>query len=651
MNALLSRWWDSHRSAESRLARRVTTAATLLFLLIVCAWKPWELFARGGFSADFYDAQAHAFLQGRLDVDASVAGPEGFLINGRTYLYYGPLLAILRMPFALFGHWADGRLSRASMTLGFFSACTLSRYVVAATAATFRSHAGSRRQALLTVAVAVSPALSLAGWNTVYHETEMWALAFFMATIVALLRLWSSPSRRTFASAAIASICVVLTRSSVGFGALAATGLVGALLWRRHRRVSVASVVTMGLGVALSVVLNVAKFATPFDLPAGRQLLSLQNPQRAAWFAGNDGSFFGLRFLPTTLAQYFRPDTVQFERLLPFIRFGPLAPNYGSYPLETVTPSSSLPTAATLLCLLAIVGVGIIVRRRPPVMIALLVGAVVAAVPSFLIGFVAHRYLVDMLPSLIVPAAVATAVVPLPRWLSVRRAVALLAVVASWGLAVNVALGTWIQNLKEPGFTELRYAIDDVFFDGPAPSVIRLPTTGNLPRDGVVAVDGACNGLYIAEQSRWVALELADGRRKVEGHVDPTDPTLRVTTPQGVLVVSISEQGVTTAFQQLDGELVGGEPTVGVTGSGSATDRIAVESDPVTGRFVVTVGGELAFFMFGAPDLSQASFSESWTADVLDDGGTPICNRLVARTPALSVAHGNDHSGLEMAVS
>ncbi|MEQ1699678.1 MAG: hypothetical protein ABMA25_06190, partial [Ilumatobacteraceae bacterium] len=356
MKALFARWWAAHRTADSLLARRITLAATLLFLLVVCAWRPWELFARGEFSTDFYDAQAHAFLHGRLDVAASVAGPEGFLIDGTTYLYYGPLLALVRMPFALFGHWADGRLSRASITLGFFTACTLARHLAVAIGALLGRSVSARRQALLVAAIAASPALSLAGWNSVYHETEMWAFALFLATAVALLRMWATPTRRTVAVAGALAVCTVLTRSSVGFGALGAVGLVGLLLWHRHRRAAYAGLGAMVGGVAISVAINLAKFGTLFDLPADRQLLSLQDPDRAAWFAGNNGSFFSLRFLPTTVAQYLRPDTVRFERLAPFVRFGPIAPEYGSYPLEGNTPASSLPAAATALTLLALVG-------------------------------------------------------------------------------------------------------------------------------------------------------------------------------------------------------------------------------------------------------------------------------------------------------
>ena len=112
------------RERSARWSRRATLAATALFVLVVTRWRPWLLFARGGYTTDFYEAQARSMWHLRLDVPASVAGIEGFLIDGRTYLYFGPFLAVARMPFTLIGHAFDGRLTRLSMVLGFVVACS-----------------------------------------------------------------------------------------------------------------------------------------------------------------------------------------------------------------------------------------------------------------------------------------------------------------------------------------------------------------------------------------------------------------------------------------------------------------------------------------------------------------------------------------------
>lgn len=616
--------WRAHRSPESQLARRVGLGATLLFLLLVTRGRPWDLFDRGGFSTDFYDGQARAFLHLRLDVPAALAGPEGFLIDGRTYLYYGPFLAVLRMPFVATGHWIDGRLSAPSLVLAFFLACTLTRHV-AERAARVLGGGSPRRTAALVAAVACSPALSLAGWNSVYDETELWAFALFLGTTVALLALWERPTARGVVAAVLLGTATILTRSSVGIGALMAVGLVGLLLWRRDRRLSMYAAGGAVLGLCTNVLMNLAKFGTLLDLPADRQVLTLQNAERAAWFAGNDGSFFSPRFLPTTVVQYLRPDAIRFERLVPFARFGPLAHEYGSYPLEDNTPASSLPTSATLLCVLAVIGVWVVARRRSWPFAAIWVGAVVAAVPSFLIGFVANRYLTDMLPMLVVPAAAALAVTVLPAGRVGTWTKAGVVVLVVWGTWVNTSFALWTQNLKAPGFTEFRYDLDDLVFGGAPPSVVTLDLDSAVPRDGVVAVDGTCDGLYIAEQGRWVALELADGVRRIDGtHLAGSDAVV-ITTADAEIRIDRHDGTLFASYQPDDGEPITGSPIEVPEG----TLTVRVTSDPVTGHLVVLVDHQLALFAFAAPDLTDADISDS--LDRMTGPGTPVCDSLEAR--------------------
>ncbi|CAN0497099.1 unnamed protein product, partial [Phaeothamnion confervicola] len=189
-------------------------------------------------------------------------------------------------------------------------------------------------------------------------------------------------------------------------------------------------------------------------------------------------------------------------------RFGPAARELGSYRLESNTPASSLTASATLLFILGVVGLVVLVRRRQWAWVAVLAGATIAAVPSFLIGFIANRYLVDMLPMLMVPAAIAAFAVPVPSRQRTRRVVvAGVGALVAWGTLTNVALATWNQNLKDPGFTAWRYQVDDALFGNPAPSLITLQRGAPVPRDGIVALDdaddGTCAGVYIAEQRGW----------------------------------------------------------------------------------------------------------------------------------------------------
>jgi hypothetical protein len=621
------RAWHWHRTSVALSARRATLVASAVFWLLVTAGRPWLLFARGGFSTDFYDAQARAFLHLHLDVPSKIAGMEGFLMGGRTYLYYGPFLAVLRMPIALFGTATAGRLSAASMLLGFFVACTATWHV-AEGVRRLVGGGSDRRSTVLVAAVASSPLLGLAGWNSVYDETELWACALALVALAAAVEYIRRPSIRSGVLAAGAASCAFLTRSSVGLGALVGVGLVALLAWR-ERRAALATLGTAIVGVALGVVLNLAKFSTAFGLPADRQLLTLQDPGRAAWFAGNHGSFFGLRFIPTTLLQYLRPDAVRVERLLPLVRFGPLARNLGSYPLLGNTPAGSLPDAAALLLLAAAVGVVLVAVRRRLALLPLWLGTVIATVPTFAIGFIAYRYLVDLLPMLVLPAAVALALLRRPTWCTPRAGVAAIGLAVVAGLWVNVSLGLWIQNLKRPGFTEVRYAVDDAIFGGTAPSALRIRPGAPVPRDGVVGVDGDCDGLYIAEQGAWVPLQLSDGTRVLRGTVDLASLPASIRTATGNIVVAPVDDGVVVRWEAADGSTIVGDRVL----TRSVTVSVDATSDPILGHVEIDIDGQRSLFAFTSPPFAGASVDQTIRLfEPRDSSG--ICEPILRRLPS-----------------
>lgn len=655
-----------HADANDRAARRaaqiVTIAATALFVLLVCNWRPWDLFATGGYSTNFYDEQARSFLRGRLRVRPEAVGLEGFLIGTDTYLYFGPFLAVVRMPFTLFGDVFTSRLTRISMIMGFVVYCTGAFHLLEAARRWVHERwklpiaavASPWRAGAFIAAAACSPALFLTGWVSVYHETELWAAAFAVWAAVGVVRLANSPSRRTAVITAACIVAAILTRASVGLGAAVGAGLVALVLWRRDRRsLGVNATVIAGCitGFVVHAGLNWTKFGSLTALPADRQVLTLQDPQRAAWFAGNNDSFFGLRFLPTTLLQYLRPDTVRLERLLPFVRFGPLATDHGSYPVESVTPSSSLTATATLLCITAVVGLILVVRRSDVVWLALIVGAAVAAVPTFTIGYIANRYLVDMMPLLLIPSAIAMAAIALPDTASlrVRRWLRMLAVAAIvWAVWSNAALATWTANLKQPGFTELRYRLDDVFFDDHPPALVDVETGAAVPRDGVVgvAVDrsidpAVCQAVYIAEQGVWVNLERLDGLRQMTGTMQLT-PDSTVSIGGGDTWQLSFRSDATTSRVVLDdnGVLTEGDPFALPT----ASLMVRVVNDDIVGHLAVDIGDpgvrepaqfddaadhRTVFFRFG--DLPGPMLPSGDLATVDFASTETLCRRLEPR--------------------
>ncbi len=514
------------RPSTATVVNLITVAAVVLFWLVSTSWQPWNLFARAGFSADFYDEQARVFLRGRLAVDPAVPGPEGFLIDGRTYLYYGPFLSVVRMPFQLFGDLFTSRLVRFSMLIAVVVMCRWAARLARAAGRVVRCDSTGQDRwpvGMFTAAVACSPALFAAGWISVYNETELWAfaLALVAGTLIVEWAADGFTNDRAVIGASAAALAATLTRAPIGLGVAFVIGVCGLVLaWRSRSdgmRAGWLPLVGGLVPLAAHAAVNWAKFGTLFSVPGGQQVLSLQDPWRAEWFAGNNDSFFSPRFLSTTVAQYLRPDAIRFERLIPGVRFGPVAENRASYPLLGNTPSSSLTLTATLLLILALIGGVWLVRHRAKTWLLLVAGTTAAALPTFAIGFLANRYLIDMLPPLAVAGAVGVWVLADQRSASTgwRRGLGIGAVVlVVWGTWVNVSLATWTLEQKSAGFTDLRYRVDGWVFPDPAPGLVPVDPTAPVPRDGSVGLEfddeGRCIGVYSAEQGVWVTIDGAD---------------------------------------------------------------------------------------------------------------------------------------------
>ncbi len=638
-------WLRTGRSeadrAAARVARIVTITAAVIFLLVVTRWRPWDLFDRAGYSSNFYDEQARSFLRGRLSVRPEVATIEGFLIDGKTYLYYGPFLALVRLPFALFGDLFVGRLVRISLLAAFVTLCTATFHVGVLALRWWTTQRPARdstrdhlRVGTLVAAVAVSPALFLTGWVSVYHETELWAATLAVWAMVGALRFAEEPTRRNAVLTGGMVVAAVLTRATVGIGI--AVGVIIVVLSVRRRAPATSTGVLAACigGMGVHMALNVARFGTVLSLPATDQVLTLQNPTRAAWFAGNNGSFFGLRFLPTTLVQYLRPDTIRFERLLPFIRFGPPAADLSSYPVESNTPASSLTATATLLVIAAAIGLVVLIRGRAWHWLALVGGGALASAPSFAIGFIANRYLVDMLPLLIVAAAPGIAAVALPAARGARRLLAVgVGALVLFGLWSNVALATWTQNIKEPGFVALRYDVDDLLFGDPAPGLMEVEAGDPVPRDGVIGLDPDCAGVYVAEQGRWVALE-RDGTRELtgtlqlDGVIDGEETV--VAEGPGWRVVAALAEGTSAVEYRLeeDGATTLESEAVALD---DRTPTVTIVADPVIPEFSLVSDGQPALFTFDVPS-GPIDASEAFHANPDDSSGDEsLCVQLEAR--------------------
>ena len=139
----------------------------------------------------FFDAQGHALLDGNLAVPPGRSGIEGIVTDGATYEYYGPVLALLRLPVLALTHGLDRRLTQLSMLLAIVVLLIATPPCTGACAGgcgPVRRSTGARSwlAALLQLALGGGIVLYLAAWPSVYHETELWGAALAVASLWAI---------------------------------------------------------------------------------------------------------------------------------------------------------------------------------------------------------------------------------------------------------------------------------------------------------------------------------------------------------------------------------------------------------------------------------------------------------------------------------
>jgi hypothetical protein len=629
--------------------------------------------------SNFYDVQARSWLRGTWSMPANVLSIEGIRTGSRTDMYYGPVPSLLRLPVLVFTHRFDGRLTEPSMLIAFVLALIFAsllswriRGLVRGPAAVSRLEAGLT--AALVVMIGLGSALFFLGATAmVYEETEMWGAALALGAFYALVGFLERPAAGRLLGVGVMTTLALLTRVSVGAGPLVAIGLatvvylLAALASRAPRwqpragqlarafgvrlaehpgSFSVALLATMGIPLALYVAINEIKFNTLFSVPLNHQLYSFENTHRQAVLAANGGSLFSLKYLPTSLLQFARPDALSITRVFPWVFFPGKAVVLGHVLYDTRDWTSSVPASMPLLFLLAVVGVVVVfgparlrdaastmapgTERVAPVepltapgIAALrlpLVGAAAGTVGILTIAFIAQRYLADVMPLLLL-AGLAGWHFGLGRRFRSNRiartmAVTVLALLALFELWTTFSLSLFYQRELGPvvtiaqraGMVTFQQRVDRALFGGPVSGVrfvSRLPASAPALS---VAVVGECDSVYQFDGNNWQPVELgaAGGGRQLEVTFPRTSrgrrQPLLVTggsTPQDEVAV-VWEGGDRYAFSYRFAQPLFGQPAQGwYTGPAFAVapepHRVQVDLDTRIHQVFITMDGVQVF--------------------------------------------------------
>ncbi len=611
----------------------------------------WNLL-QSGFLSDFYDAQARALFHGHWNVPPSVVQIEGFVVKGRTYEYYGPLPALIRMPVLLVTSRLDGRLTELSILLAMLVTLICTSRLAWKIRNLVSSASVSVREAVLVafsviVVATGSVFVFLANTAIVYHEAEAWGAALALAAFDALVGFLQHPSRRGVVVTGVLATLDLLTRGSVGLGPVAALGFLAVLhgavsfkhrgrfargahgrarlpataegeaprRWAwigipdatapRTRAPALLCATAAALGVYLLV--NYMKFGTLYSIPWRAQVALKSYPQVRAALAANGGSLLGLKFVPTALLQYLRPDAIRGTGLFPFIGFPPAATVLGHVVYEYRNPASSVTSTMPAFLVAGAVGVWSAFRRprrgqsgrRTPGGVALLrvplLGALVGTFGSLEIAYIAERYLADWMPLLVLAALVGVAVLvergPRMRPWARRTILAAGCLLAVFGVVVNLTLSIVYQRELNPfhpptsvraQFVNLQLRIDRDLSGNPGDGVTEARRLPAIAPAGDLVILGNCAALYQSTGTDWEPVEQSQAGGAFE---------LRVT------------------FDPIPGRSSVYQPLV-VTGSPGAGDFVAVRAvGPDRVRFA---------YLYGRPIRQRLSraWSEGQAVDV-----------------------------------
>lgn len=352
------------------------TGAWIVFAGLVTHWSG-DL-GRRSFTSNFYDLQAIAFLHGHVQLPRDVLSVEAFTVHGRSSMYYGPFLAIVRMPLMVVAPSLAGRTTEVSMLLAVIALSFVALSLLRRAMAEFGAPAGTlARVAPGSFAVAVvagSTVLYLAGFPSVYAETELWGVVLCLATFRLAIAVLDRPTVGSALLLGASAGATYSTRAALGLGAIAVAIAVAGISLRSSRRASSGSTVarwsiptaTVGLttvGVAVSAAVNAARFGTLFSVPVRAQAIATDGLSAMEMrFVAHHSSFTDPLVLPSTLVRYLRPDGVDLSSLVPFVNFpssiGVLQPSR----FEGLNPASTVPASMPFLLLAAFLGLAALLQ-------------------------------------------------------------------------------------------------------------------------------------------------------------------------------------------------------------------------------------------------------------------------------------------------
>ncbi len=586
------------------------------------------------YASNFFDIQATAFLDGRVDVPTGSLGIEGFVIDDKTYMYFPPFPALLRIPIQLVTHEFDGRLSLLSMAVAWCVFALFAQKLLWLLRTLLRDETPlSRFEWLAAVAV-----LGLATGGTtltfdaalpwVYHEVYVWSTALLVGCCYWMLRVALAPTRPSVLWLAGFVVAAALTRTPGGWAMAGTTMALGATIAIRRARLPGLGVIVAGAGpLAVAVIYNAAKFGHPYLFPLQSQVWTQVNAHRREALQINGGTITGPQFFETSAVNYLHPDGIRFVDYFPFITL-PAEPAraYGGAFLDQTYRTGSVTAFMPGLVLLTLIAVvALLVPKSLPGVAAVrwpMFAAVGATGGVMGYGYMANRYTSDFVPALVLGSFVGlwtlVGLVPPSRVLrgvvvAVLGLFCAFSIVAQMATGSSVAAQTWGGD-RLATYLSLQQRLSIGHRSASSPLVTRsdgVPTSG---RTDQLHVTGQCAALYQNtgdQYEPWTLVEQRDMAVTIQpvfADYDPgTIPIFRQTGLEDRLVgVEFDSQlpQARLVIEDSDGNLY--SPWFEVQRGRPFT--VTAHSAPETGQTRIRVDGVPAYDLY----LATSEWNQDW---------------------------------------
>lgn len=637
--------------------------AAIPFLWSLTAGRPTLLrTARpDGLFSNFFDLQAEALLDGRFQLPLGALGIESFIVDGRTYTYFPPFPALLRMPILAVWKSAAGHLTALSMLtawclmlVGAVALLWEARRLAGLTKSI--SSLGCALTALFVISLGGgSVVVFLASTPWVFHEVYFWSIALSILASWAAVRLVQQPTWRRGVDLTVLISACILTRTTAGFGCVAIALACAVLLRRRTddrgARAWPIAVTAAAVPLALACTVTWIKFGSPFNfLPLDAQVWTQVNEQRRRALAANGGGLTNVNFFPTTLSAYFDPRGIRFVDWYPFVTLPSRPPSVvGNAYFDQTYRTGSVTSFMPGLFVAAVVGSVSALRRvrsSPTLMLVPLTGTAVTMLGVLNYGYMANRYVGDLTPFLTVGAVIGAVVIE--RCCSGRRLGRIVVLITAsfttmWGVVAN-SLVAHAASARTAEGDQLRSFISDQLRWSPSTASL-VTLADEIPTAGVadaLTVVRSCSLLLMATGEKEAPWIVAGGNQQRASIDVPNEGTVPLFT--------FTDSGIGAIFIALESSSEG----VRLVASGALTrvsgwtpypvDRtsdLRVDLNPDSTNWVVSLDNasilRVAAVRFDVDWIQQYAFPSELGRDERVTWGEPDRDPLCARVMSAAI--------------